>query len=598
MKSFVRILSLLKPYLPYVLLAAFLNMLTVIFSIGSVGALIPILNLIFDTPGTDLSHAAEWKLALAELVESYKVEHGPGKTLQTTVFLTLCIFILKNLSRYSALYILAPVRNGIVAQLKKQLHDKWMSLSLRQHSELKKGDMLTRATADLNEIEWSMLKGMEGFVRDPLMILGTLILLFTMSPKLTLLAIAIIPISGGLIATVGKSLKRSAKQAQEELGQNTSALEEVLTNLPVIKAFVAERAMSNRYQASLKLWTKHMVSVFRKRDLSSPIAEVLGVSVLLIVLYLGGMEVVAGRSMTGGELIAFVVLFYQLIPAFKNVTNALYDIQKGNASAARVFEVLDLEEARNGHITPNARQWSEDIRLKNVFFSYDDTEVLKDLNLLIPAGKTTAIVGPSGSGKTTLLYLLAGFAHPQQGSISMGSLDLKEAELKAYRNKIGWVPQQPLLFNTDFENNIALGSEHNKAKINQALEAAYCTEFTSQWPKGKPIGEGGASLSGGQRQRLSIARAFYVNPKLLLLDEATAALDNESEARVQQALEVLMKERTTVVVAHRLSTIKNADQIAYVEDGKVVELGTHLELIENGGKYAALVNLGNLNADS
>ena len=224
--------------------------------------------------------------------------------------------------------------------------------------------------------------------------------------------------------------------------------------------------------------------------------------------------------------------------------------------------------------------------------------MLKDLNLLIPAGKTTAIVGPSGSGKTTLLYLLAGFAHPQQGSVSMGSLDLKEAELKAYRNKIGWVPQQPLLFNTDFENNIALGSEHNKAKINQALEAAYCTEFTSQWAQGKPIGEGGASLSGGQRQRLSIARAFYVNPKLLLLDEATAALDNESEARVQQALEVLMKERTTVVVAHRLSTIKNADQIAYVEDGKVVELGTHLELIENGGKYAALVNLGNLNADS
>jgi subfamily B ATP-binding cassette protein MsbA len=598
MKSFVRILSLLKSYWPYVLLAAFLNMLTVLFSIGSVGALIPILNLIFDTPGTDLSHAAEWKLALAELVESYKIKHGPSKTLQTTVFLTLCIFICKNLSRYGALYILAPVRNGIVAQLKKQLHDKWMFLSLRQHSALKKGDMLTRATADLNEIEWSMLKGMEGFVRDPLMILGTLMVLFTMSPTLTLLAIAIIPISGGLIATVGKSLKKSAKKAQEELGQNTSTLEEVLTNLPVIKAFVAERAMSDRYQESLKLWTKHMVSVFRKRDLSSPIAEVLGVSVLLIVLYLGGIEVVTGRSMTGGELIAFVVLFYQLIPAFKNVTNALYDIQKGNASAARVFEVLDLEEARNGHIVPNAQQWGEDISLKNVFFSYEDKVVLKDLDLLIPAGKTTAIVGPSGSGKTTLLYLLAGFAHPQRGSISLGNLNLKEAELKAYRKKLGWVPQQPLLFNTDFENNIALGSEHDKAKINQALEAAYCTEFTSQWAKGKPIGEGGASLSGGQRQRLSIARAFCVNPKLLLLDEATAALDNESEARVQQALEVLMKERTTVVVAHRLSTIKNADQIAYLEDGKVVELGTHLELIENGGKYAALVNLGNLNADS
>ena len=598
MKSFVRILSLLKPFLSYVLLAAFLNMLTVMFSIGSVGALIPILNLIFDTPGTDLTNAAEWKLSLAETVEMYKAKHGPSKTLKTTVVLTLCIFVLKNLSRYGALYILAPVRNGVVAQLKQQLHDKWLALSLRQHDDLKKGDMLTRATADLNEIEWSMLKGMEGFVRDPLMIVGTLILLFTMSPKLTLLAIAIIPISGGLIATVGRSLKRSAKKAQEELGQNTSTLEEVLTNLPVIKAFVAEKAMSNRYQESLKLWTKHMVSVFRKRDLSSPIAEILGVSVLLIVLYLGGIEVIAGRTMTGGELIAFVVLFYQLIPAFKNVTNALYDIQKGNASAARVFEVLDMQDAQTGNIMPNSKQWREDIIFNNVFFSYEESPVLKDLSLIIPAGKTTALVGPSGSGKTTLLYLLAGFAHPQRGSISLGNLDLNEVELKAFRRKLGWVPQQPLLFNTNFENNIALGSKLNEAKINQALEAAYCTEFTSQWTKGKPIGEGGGSLSGGQRQRLSIARAFYADPKLLLLDEATAALDNESESRVQQALEVLMEERTTVVVAHRLSTIKNADQIAYVEDGCVEELGTHVELIKKGGKYAALVNLGNLNAES
>jgi subfamily B ATP-binding cassette protein MsbA len=399
MKSFARILSLLKPYMPLVVLAAVFNMLTVIFSIGSVGALIPILNLIFDTPGTELSSAAGWKLALAELVESYKAQHGASKTLQATVAITFCIFILKNISRYAALFTLAPVRNGVVAYLKQQLHDKWIALSLRKHSDLKKGDMLTRATADLNEIEWSMLKGMEGFVRDPLMIIGTLVLLFTMSPKLTLLAIAIIPISGGLIATVGRSLKKSAKKAQEELGQNTSALEEVLTNLPIIKAFVAEEAMSKRYEQSLSAWTRHMVSVFRKRDLSSPIAEVLGVSVLLVVLYLGGMEVIAGRSLTGGELIAFVVLFYQLIPAFKNVTNALYDIQKGNASAARVFEVLDMEEAKNGSIAPKDSQWQEDIKFSGVQFAYDEHPIINELDLIIPAGKTTALVGPSGSGK-------------------------------------------------------------------------------------------------------------------------------------------------------------------------------------------------------
>ena len=590
----------MRPFAGMLLLASFFNLLTVVFSIGSVGALIPILNLVFDTPGTDLTGAAQWKVSLAESVQAMKESRGALYTLQTVVIITLGIFIAKNLSRYAALWILAPVRNGVVANFKQALHDKWLSMSFRQHQKLQKGDQLTRATADLTEIEWTMLKGMEGLVRDPLMILGTLILLFTMSPRLTLMAIAIIPISGGLIATIGKSLKKSAQAAQGQLGNTTSELEEALTNYPIIQSYVAEHRRADRFGHSVDLWRKFMINVYRKRDLSSPIAEVLGVGVLLAVLYLGGQEVLKGRSLTGGELVAFVVLFYQLIPAFKNLTNALYDIQKGNASAARIFEVLDEEKPEDGSLQVKASHWEQGLHFENATFAYEpNIPVLNQLHLALLPGKTTALVGPSGGGKSTILHLLAGFDYPQFGALNLAEVPLNSFKRATYRKHTGWVPQQPLLFNDTVAANVSMSGTLDKSRLMHALEAAYCLEFAEEYLANETfIGEGGNQLSGGQRQRLSIARAFYADPSLLLLDEATAALDNESEARVQEALIELMKGRTTVVVAHRLSTVQHADQIAYIEAGQVVELGTHSELLQKGGKYAALVNLGTLNAEA
>ena len=385
----------MRPFAGMLLLASFFNLLTVVFSIGSVGALIPILNLIFDTPGTDLTGAAQWKVTLAETIQALKESRGALYTLQTVVLITLGIFVAKNLSRYAALWILAPVRNGVVANYKQALHDKWLAMSFRQHQKLQKGDQLTRATADLTEIEWTMLKGMEGLVRDPLMILGTLILLFSMSPRLTLMAIAIIPISGGLIATIGKSLKKSAQAAQSQLGNTTSELEEALTNFPIIQSYVAENRRATRFGQSVDLWRKFMINVYRKRDLSSPIAEVLGVGVLLAVLYLGGQEVLNGRSLTGGELVAFVVLFYQLIPAFKNLTNALYDIQKGNASAARIFEVLDQEEAKDGNLEVDSSHWEQGLRFEHATFAYEPgVPVIKGLHLRFIARKNHCISRP------------------------------------------------------------------------------------------------------------------------------------------------------------------------------------------------------------
>lgn len=609
MKKYLRVLRFAKPYALNAVANGFFNLLMVIFSFASIGTALPLLEMLFENTSRveelpeDFSfttNAKDWVYyQFGQLIDQY----GELKMLMYVAILGAIMFFFKNLFRYLALWALAPLRNGVIHDMRRAVHKKCLELPISYFSEKRKGDVLTRMSSDVTELQWSFLTSLEMVVRDPLMIIGTIILLFTLSTKLTIFVIIVFPLTGLLIAFIGKFLKRASGRAQAQLGFLLSIFEETLSGLRIIKAFRAEKTQEGRFDKASGDYTRSMNATLRTRDLSSPVNEFIGASVIFMIMWYGGVIILDNPAdsnsigLTGAQLMLYIALFYQIIPAFRSLTGAINNIQKGTASAERILEILDAENPiveKSDAVSIDS--FKEKISLNNVTFKYDadGPAVLKNVSFDIEKGKTIALVGSSGSGKTTVSNLIPRYWDVTEGSITIDGVDIRDAKLASVRGLMGIVNQESILFNDTIRNNIALGKPHaSQEEIRKAAEVANALEFIEKMEDGfeSNIGEGGGKLSGGQRQRMSIARAVLEDPPILILDEATSALDTESERVVQDALNKLMTNRTSLIIAHRLSTIQHADEILVMQDGVVVERGTHDELLKSDGAYANLVNM-------
>tara|TARA_B100000902_G_scaffold155401_1_gene151830 strand:+ start:12117 stop:13826 length:1710 start_codon:yes stop_codon:yes gene_type:complete len=564
--------------------------------------IIPFLGLLFGTQ-QKVYNPIELGFSAISVKENFyalitNIIDDKGK-LEALVFicvLILIMFFFRNLCRYLALFFLSPIRNGVVCDIRNDLNKKIISLPISYFTEKRKGDITARMTTDLVEIEWSIMSSLEMFFKDPLNIIIFLITLIIISPQLTLFVIVLFPITGFIIALIGKSLKKSSEKGQNKMGKLLSIIDENLTGLRIIKAFDAEKMIHSKFKKESSDYRDIMNKLLRKKDLSSPMSEFLSTLVMIVVMWFGGKLVLSGTSsLSPEEFIGYIAIFSQLIPPAKSFTSAYYFIQKGSASASRIYEIL---ETRNGikdiKDASNISEFKSDIKFSNVTFSYQNIEVLKEINLIIDKGKTIALVGESGSGKSTLADLISRFYDVDIGEITIDSKNIKELKIADVRKLMGIVNQEPILFNDSILNNIKLGDPSATIEeIKLAAKVANAHDFILQTEDGYDtnIGDGGAKLSGGQKQRISIARAILKNPPILILDEATSSLDTQSEKLVQDALNKLTKNRTSIIIAHRLSTIKHANKIIVLNKGKIVEAGTHDELIFNKKFYHKLYNL-------
>lgn len=530
----------------------------------------------------------------AFIIEATNIQEGKFEALVFLCIIIGILFFFKNLFGYLALYSMAKVRNGVLKELRENTFRKILYLPLSYYSEEKKGDIISKLSNDVLEIEWSVLLGIELIFRDPLNIILLLTAMVYMSPQLTVFVFVLLPITGIVIGKVGHSLRETSEKGQAMSGVIMSILEETLSGLRIIKAFNAEKKTFGKYHKHNTDYFNLMVKVYRKRDLASPLSEFLGIIILIIILWFGG-KIVLGGDMSASVFITFVLVFSQIITPAKSLSKAWYNVQRGAASADRLGEIINapvkIKDADNAE---NAKPFSRVISIKDVWFKYDKDFVLKGINLEIKKGETIALVGASGGGKSTLADLLPRFHDTVKGEILIDGKSIKNLTINSVRDQLGVVTQQSILFNDSILNNIAFGVENaTQADVEKAARIANAHDFISAFPDGynSNIGDGGSKLSGGQKQRISIARAVLKNPPILILDEATSALDTESERLVQDALNNLMKNRTSLVIAHRLSTIINATKIVVIEDGEIIEMGTHADLIEQKENYYRLTQL-------
>ena len=600
MNYFFRIFSYLNPYKGYVILNIISNILSILFSLVSLTMVIPFLGILFGTQEkvyntSPLSLNAESiKDHFYTIISNIIDNNGKEEALMFICILVLITFFFRNLFRYLALFFLTPIRNGIVHDMRIDLHKKMISLPIGFFSEKRKGDLTARMSSDLVEIEWSIMSSLEMIVKDPISIITYLSALIILSPKLTIFVIILFPITGGLIGVIGKSLKKSSDKGQDKMGEIMSIIDENISGLRIIKAFNAQKYINDNFNKESSNYKSIMNSLLRKKDLSSPMSEFLSTIVLVVVMWFGGQLVLNGESaLNAQEFIGYILIFSQIIPPAKSLTTAYYRIQKGSAAAQRVYEIKDLKESITNILKPKSiTKLNDSIKFNNVYFSYENIEILKDINFKINKGETIALVGKSGSGKSTIADLLPRYYDLNSGNITINDIDIKCLKISDLRSLFGIVNQESILFNDSILNNIKLGNLNaNEKEIVSAAKIANAHEFIIKKKEGyqTKIGDRGNKLSGGEKQRISIARAILKNPEILILDEATSSLDTKSEKLVQQAIEKLMNTKTSLVIAHRLSTIKNADKIIVLDKGIIVEQGTHAELMQKNGFYKELL---------
>ncbi|NMB73450.1 MAG: ABC transporter ATP-binding protein, partial [Bacteroidales bacterium] len=530
------------------------------------------------------------------LISHVILTRGKVSALVFVSLVILTFIFLKNMFQYLSVYFLAPVRTGVVKDIRNAIFSKIIDLPLGYYSGERKGDIISRITTDVNEIEASIIRSLDLFFREPVMIIVYLGSLIYMSPGLTLFVLILLPISGLIIGRIGRTLRRNSARVQKSMGSLLSIIEEAIGGLRIIKAFNAEEKTNEKFFQTNDHYTRLMIKNWRRRDLASPLSEFLGVAILILVMWYGGTLVLGQKSeLSSAEFITYIGIFSQIINPAKQFTNAYYSVVKGMASVDRVNYILDTKSTiveKNNALS--LKEFKEAIVYQDVSFRYNTAYVLRNINLTIEKGKTIAIVGQSGSGKSTLVDLLPRFYDVTEGDILIDGNSVKDYKIQDLRNLIGYVNQDPILFNDTFFNNIAFGVDHaTEEEVINAAMVANAHEFIMSSPEGYQtfVGDRGGNLSGGQRQRISIARAVLKNPPILILDEATSSLDSESERLVQDALFRLMKNRTSLVIAHRLSTVQHADEICVLHKGEIIERGKHEELLKRNGAYRRLYDI-------